>query len=107
MANYESFSGVDSPLEAFGLKGMYIPMGIGAVIGLFILAVVLSNTRMNVFLSIAIVIIVSGGTLTGLTRLSKRFGLYGVMKTYAAKSLPVYIKNNLILKMRIARRKDK
>lgn len=107
MATYDSFSGVDSPLEAFGLKGSYIWLAIGALTGIFILAVLLSNTEISVLASVTICVVAAIGILRGLVGLSKKFGLYGMMKIYAAKSLPVYTKNNLIIKMLIARRKDK
>lgn len=107
MASYESFSGVDSPLEAFGLKGSYIWIAIGTLTGIFILAVLLSNTEISVLASVTVCVIAAIGVLRGLVGLSKKFGLYGMMKIYAAKSLPVYAKNNLILKMLLARRKEK
>lgn len=107
MASYESFSGVDSPLEAFGLKGSYIWIAIGTLTGIFILAVLLSNTQISVLLSATVCVISAIGVLRGLVGLSKKFGIYGMMKIYAAKSLPVYAKNNLILKMLLARRKEK
>lgn len=107
MASYDSFSGVDSPLEAFGLKGSYIWIAIGTLTGIFILAVLLSNTKVSVLLSVTACAMAALGALRGLASLSKRFGLYGMMKIYAAQSLPVYTKNNLILKMLLARRKEK
>lgn len=104
MATYKSLGGVDSPFEAFGLKGFYIPVAIGIVIGLFFLAVVLSNTSVSVLLVIVVIGCVSFGALGGLIRLSRKLGLYGLMKMYVIKSLPVYMKNNICLKMQIERR---
>lgn len=104
MATYESFSGVDSPWEAFGLKGVYIPLAIGVVIGVFLLAVIFSNTSVSVLLVTAVLGAVGLGALSGLICLSRKLGLYGLMKMYAIKSLPVYIKNNVCLKMQVERR---
>lgn len=57
MACYPTNRGVDSPIEIVGLKGQYMYIACGVVIALFVMAVILSNTSVNIWL----IIVLTGG----------------------------------------------
>lgn len=97
MACYPTNRGVDSPIEIAGLKGQYMYIACGVIIALFVIAVILSNTSVNVWL----VIILTGGlvyvSIGGLIKASQTFGVYGLMKFRVTRSLPKYIKNSTLV----------
>lgn len=94
MAIYPSNKGVEASLVILGLTGQYIVMAIAAVIFLFILAIILSNTSMPVMWTLFLVCLVAAIVLGGIIALHRRFGKYGVMKWRARRTLPKYIKRN-------------
>lgn len=94
MAYYPTNRGVDSPIEIAGLKGQYMYIACGIIIGLFILAVILSNTSVNIWLIIVLIGGLIYASIHGLIRASQTFGVHGLMKIRVALLLPKYVKNS-------------
>lgn len=93
MAFYPTIRGVDNPIEASGLKGQYIVYALVVILLLFIVAMVLSNTGCNVFVSILVIGILLYASLHMLIYVSKKYGIHGLMKIQVNHSLPSYIRN--------------
>lgn len=99
MATYPSNKGVGASLVIMGLTGQYIIIGIAAVVFLFILAIILSNTSIPVMATLLFIGIVAVIVLGGIITLHRRFGKYGIMKLRTLRTLPQFVKNTRVDKL--------
>lgn len=89
---YKINKGVNRPVEFRGLKAQYIYyLALGLAV-LLILFCVLYISGTPVYLSLFILLVLGGGLFVSVSRLSRRYGAYGLMKRYAARRLPYAIK---------------
>nr|WP_068891217.1 DUF4133 domain-containing protein [Pedobacter panaciterrae] len=89
---YQINKGVGKPIEFKGLQGQYIAyLAIGLVVLLLTFtALYLLGTPLVVLLPL--ILALGGGLFFCVFGLSKRFGVHGLGKFMASRSLPVYLK---------------
>jgi hypothetical protein len=85
---YEINRGINRPIEFKGLKGPYIfYMGGGFGI-LLILFAIGYLAGANLYVCIGVIGLLGCGLYTQVTRLSRQYGVHGLMKTTARRQVP-------------------
>lgn len=85
---YTINKGVNRPIEFRGLKAQYIyylAIGLAVILVLFC-ALYICGTP--VYLCLSVTLALGGGLFVFVSRLSRRYGPYGLMKRFAARRLP-------------------
>ena len=83
--------GVGKPVELMGIKGTYLLLVIGIVVGSLVLALILYGFNVNTYL---ITFLVLGSTFGGLwycLQMSVKYGIHGVAKKEASRNQPTAI----------------
>jgi hypothetical protein len=89
---YQINKGVSKPIVFKGLKGQYIAyLAIGLVM-LLLLFVILFLLRLSLFILIPLLAVLGTTLFYAVFSLSARFGEHGLMKYFARKSLPTYLR---------------
>lgn len=89
---YTINKGVNRPIEFRGLKAQYFYyLAIGLAV-LLILFCVMYISGVPVYLGLVLILALGAGLFTGVTRLSHRFGEYGLKKLLASRKLPKAIR---------------
>lgn len=89
---YKINKGINKPIEFKGLKAQYIAyLAIGLILLLIVFAV-LYIIGVNMFICLALIIVL--GTILFMTvyRLSDRYGQHGLIKRLARQRIPAYVK---------------
>lgn len=91
---YQINKGVNKPIEFKGLKAQYIAyLAIGLVV-LLVSFAVLYICRLSLVMILPLILGLGTGLFFGVFHLSHKYGQYGLMKYFARKGLPSYIKFN-------------
>lgn len=88
---YQINKGINRPIEFSGLKGQYIAyLAVGLVV-LLLLFIVMYLCGVSLFVLLPLVFGLGAVLYVSVTRLSKRFGVHGLEKFLARRSLPGYV----------------
>lgn len=89
---YQINKGVNNPIEFKGLKAQYIAyLAIGLVL-LLISFAVLYISRLSLFIILPVIIGLGTALFFSVFHLSHKYGEYGLMKYFAKRGLPLYLK---------------
>lgn len=89
---YKINKGINKPIEFRGLKAQYIMyLGIGLLIVLIVFAV-LYVTAVNMFVCLAIALILGTALFMTVYQMSALYGQYGLTRKLAAKNVPSRIR---------------
>lgn len=89
---YNINKGINKPIEFKGLKAQYIAYLAIGLIGLLILFAVLYIMGVNMFICLALVVVLGAALFMTVYRMSDTYGQYGLLKKMASRSIPVYVK---------------
>ncbi len=89
---YRINKGVNKPIEFRGLKGQYIGYLAGGLVGLLLLFAAMYLMGTSMYVCLPVVLVLGTALFIGVGRLSHRFGQHGLMKYFAAKGMPTYLK---------------
>lgn len=85
---YKINKGINKPIEFKGLKAQYIGyLGIGVILLLIVFAV-LYISGVNMFVCLALIIVLGTGLFIGIYHLSDTYGQHGLVKKFARQRLP-------------------
>lgn len=91
---YQINKGINKPIEFKGLRAQYIAyLAVGLVL-LLISFAVLYICGLSLFIILPVIIGLGSGLFFTVFRLSHRFGEHGLMKYFAKRQLPRYLKFN-------------
>lgn len=91
---YQINKGINKPIEFKGLRAQYIAyLAVGLVL-LLISFAVLYICWLSLFVILPLIFGLGGGLFFTVFRLSHRYGEFGLMKYFAKRSLPRYLKFN-------------
>jgi hypothetical protein len=89
---YNINKGINKPIEFKGLKAQYIAYLAIGLIGLLILFAVLYIMGVNMFVCLALIVVLGAALFMTVYRMSDTYGQYGLLKKMASRSIPVYVK---------------
>lgn len=88
---YKINKGINKPIEFKGLKAQYIGyLGIGVLLLLIVFAV-LYISGVNMFVCLAVILLLGMLLFMGIYRLSDTYGQHGLVKKLARRNIPEYI----------------
>lgn len=91
---YQINKGINKPIEFKGLRAQYIGyLAVGLVL-LLIGFAVLYISGLSLFIILPVILGLGSALFFAVFRLSHRFGQYGLLKYFARRSLPRYLKFN-------------
>lgn len=91
---YQINKGINKPIEFKGLRAQYIAyLAVGLVL-LLISFAVLYICGLSLFIILPLIFGLGGGLFFSVFRLSHKFGEFGLMKYFAKRQLPRYLKFN-------------
>ncbi|MDB5198733.1 MAG: hypothetical protein JWO92_696 [Chitinophagaceae bacterium] len=90
---YHINKGINKSIEFKGLKAQYIWYLGGGLVALLILFAIIYIAGLNVFICLAIILMLGSGLFMYVYKLSNTYGQYGLMKKVAKKAVPKCIKN--------------
>lgn len=90
---YTINKGINRPIEFRGLKAQYIWYLGGGLLILLMLFAVLYICGVNTFICLGVIIILGTVLFIQVSRLSHRYGQYGMMKKMARRLIPKVIKS--------------
>jgi hypothetical protein len=97
---YQINKGINKPIEFKGLKAQYIWYLGGGLVILLIFFAVIYIIGVNVFICLAIIILLSTALFMYVYKLSRTYGEFGLMKKIAKKAVPKVIKSYSIMKLK-------
>lgn len=89
---YQINKGINKPIVFKGLKAQYIAYLAGGIVLLFIAFAILYISGLSLFIVLPLISGLGIVLFFTVFRLSHRFGEHGLMKYFAKKSLPNYIR---------------
>lgn len=89
---YQINKGINRPIEFKGLKAQYIWYLGGGLVILLILFAVLYITGVNTYVCLGIILLLGTLLFIFVYRLSNTYGVHGIMKALAKRSVPRVIK---------------
>jgi hypothetical protein len=90
---YQINKGINKPIEFKGLRAQYIAyLAVGLVL-LLISFAVLYICGLSLFIILPVILGLGTGLFFTVFRLSHKYGQYGLMKYFAKKRLPPYLKS--------------
>jgi len=90
---YKINKGINKPIEFKGFKAQYIwYLGIGLVT-LLVLFAILYIVGINTYVCLVLIVILGSGLYMRISKLSNKYGEYGMMKKIASQSVPHVIKS--------------
>lgn len=89
---YRINKGINRPIEFRGLKAQYIVYLAVGLIGLLLLFALLYLLGVNMFVCLALIMVLGVALFTGVHHLSARFGQHGLVKRMAARAVPEWVK---------------
>lgn len=91
---YQINKGINKPIEFKGLRAQYIAyLAVGLVL-LLISFAILYICGLSLFIILPVILGLGGTLFYSVFRLSHRFGEHGLMKHFAKRQVPRYIKFN-------------
>ena len=89
---YQINKGINRPIEFKGLKAQYIWYLGGGLVALMILFAILYITGVNTYICLGITLLLGALLFMFVYRLSNTYGVHGIMKALAGRSVPKVIK---------------
>ncbi|NVM65058.1 putative lysophospholipase L1 biosynthesis ABC-type transport system permease subunit [Mucilaginibacter sp. SG538B] len=89
---YQVNKGINKAIEFKGVKAQYIGYLAGGLVALLLLYAILYICGVNMWVCLILIAGTGTGLVTGVFRLSHKYGQYGLAKRNAKRSLPVYVK---------------
>jgi hypothetical protein len=89
---YQIHRAIGRPIYFRGLKGQYILLAAAALIADFLFLIILYCAGAPTWLNIALTFGLGASALAITSRLSRKYGRYGLMKHFAAKRLPRHLR---------------
>jgi hypothetical protein len=91
---YSINKGINKPIEFKGLKAQYIGyLGVG-LLCLLILFAVLYIIGVNMFICLALILVLGTALFMSVYRLSAKYGQYGLLKKAGARNIPEQLTSN-------------
>jgi hypothetical protein len=90
---YQINKGINKPIEFKGLKAQYIWYLGGGLVALLILFAIIYIAGVNVFVCLAVILMLGSGLFMYVYKLSRTYGEHGLMKKIAKKGIPACVKN--------------
>lgn len=88
---YKINKGINKPIEFKGLKAQYIGyLGIGVIMLLIIFAI-LYISGVNMFVCLAIILLLGTALFMGIYKLSDTYGQHGLLKKIALRNVPRFL----------------
>ena len=84
------YRNLDRPFTLLGVKGRYIPVALGGLLGILVLSVVL-GTVFGTFVGLASAAVLIVGGYLALTEVQSRYGEKGLSRFFAGRRLPRFI----------------
>jgi hypothetical protein len=88
---YQINKGINRPITFKGFKAQYIGYLAGGLVGLLILFAILYIAGLNSYACIVIIFGLGTWLVYTVSRLSRKYGRYGLMKFNAKRQLPGYL----------------
>ncbi len=88
---YQINKGINRPIVFRGFKAQYIGYLAGGLVGLLILFAILYIAGVNTYACMVIIFALGTGLVYTVSRLSHKYGRYGLMKFQAKRLLPDYL----------------
>jgi hypothetical protein len=88
---YAINKGINRPIMFRGLEGQYIGYLAGGLVGLLLLFVILYISGLNTYACIILVFGLGTGLIYTISRMSRKYGRYGIMKRNAKRGMPDYL----------------
>jgi hypothetical protein len=85
---YNINKGINKPIEFKGLKAQYIAYLAAGLVLLLILFSILYVVGVNMFICLALILILGTILFAGIYKMSSYYGRYGLMKKAARRGLP-------------------
>lgn len=90
---YKINKGINKPIEFKGLKAQYIwYLGGGVIVLLFVFAI-LYIAGVNMFVCLALIGALGTGLFMTVYRMSETYGEHGLIKKFAKRSIPAFLKS--------------
>lgn len=86
---YKINKGINKPIEFKGLKAQYIGYLAAGVILLLVIFAILYISGVNMFLCIALIVLLGTGLFIGVYKLSDTYGQHGLIKKIATRNIPL------------------
>ncbi len=97
---YQINKGINKPIEFKGLKAQYIWYLGGGLVILLIFFAVIYIIGINIFICLAVIVSLATALFMYVTKLSRTYGEYGLMKKIAKKAVPNVIKSYSIIRLK-------
>ena len=88
---YAINKGINRPIMFRGLEGQYIGYLAGGLVGLLLLFIMLYVAGANTYFCIALVFASGTGLVYTVSRMSHKYGRYGLMKRQSKRQVPDYL----------------
>lgn len=89
---YKINKGINKPIEFKGLKAQYIwYLGGGVILLLFVFAI-LYIAGVNMFVCLMLIATLGTGLFMAVYRMSDTYGEHGLLKKFAKRSIPVFLR---------------
>ena len=88
---YAINKGINKPIVFKGVSGQYIYYMAGGLLGLLILFALLYMSKVNTYACMVIIFGAGTALITTISKLSRKYGQYGLMKRQAVLRLPDYL----------------
>ncbi|WP_426587949.1 DUF4133 domain-containing protein [Mucilaginibacter sp. R-33] len=89
---YQVNKGINKAIEFKGVKAQYIGYLAGGLVALLLLYAILYICGVNMWVCLILIGAAGTGLVTGIFRLSHKYGQHGLAKRNAKRSLPDYVK---------------
>ncbi|WP_214071879.1 DUF4133 domain-containing protein [Mucilaginibacter sp. dw_454] len=89
---YQINKGINKSIEFKGLRAQYIGYLAAGLVALLILFAILYITGVNMYLCLFLIFGSGAALVTGVFRMSHKYGQYGLMKRGAKRGIPIYLK---------------
>lgn len=97
---YQINKGINTPIEFKGLKAQYIWWLGGGLVVLLILFAVLYICGVTVFICLPLILALGTGLFFYVYRLSRAYGVHGLMKKMAGRRIPACLKSYSLNKLK-------
>lgn len=85
---YDINKGINRSLEFKGIKAQYIMYLAAGMVVLLLLFAILFAIGINVYINLGLILLVGGGFVFSIQRMSRKYGEHGLVKIIAARKTP-------------------
>jgi hypothetical protein len=89
---YQINKGINKPIEFRGFKAQYIAYLAGGMVSLLVLFAILYIAGLNTYVCLVLILALGTGLVIIVSRLSHKYGQYGLMKKGAKRLVPQFLK---------------